>query len=147
MKEIHTHIEISAPPDRVWRILTNFAVYQDWNPFIRRASCAELKVGEQMEIWLLPAGGTGWTFYPTLIEVKPNRELKWRGRFILPGLFDGEHRFTIEPIDEHHVRFVQAEEVRGLLVPLFGRLLRQTHAAFEEMNRALKQRAESTLSL
>lgn len=147
MKEIHTQIEISAPAERVWKILTNFSAYEDWNPFIRRVACNELKAGQVLEIALLPPGGEGWTFYPVLLTVHPVRELKWQGRFILPGLFDGKHCFTIDPVDEHRVWFVQTEKFSGLLTPFFGGLLRKTHMGFEEMNRALKTRAESNLTL
>ena len=69
MKEIHTHIEIAAPAERVWKILTNFSAYQDWNPYIRSAICPNLKAGEPLEIALLPPGGEGWTFYPVLVTV------------------------------------------------------------------------------
>ena len=60
----------------------------------------------------------------------------------MPGIFDGEHSFTIEPLDGG-VRLVQQEDFRGVLVPLFARSLdRRTLPAFERMNEALKQRAE-----
>jgi len=131
MTELHSHIEIAAPAERVWKILTTFDAYEDWNPFIRRATCSNLKAGERLEIALLPPGGTGWTFAPTLTRVHPPRELKWLGRFILPGLFDGEHRLVIEPQDEHHVRFIQSEQFRGLLVPFFGNMLEKTHRGFK----------------
>jgi hypothetical protein len=147
MKSLHTQIEIAAPPDRVWKILTNFAAYQEWNPFIRNAVCPIFKVGERMEIALLPPGGEGWTFAPTLMVVHPERELRWLGRFIFPGVFDGEHCFTIESLDNHRVRLVQSENFRGLLVPFFGQMLEKTRAGFEEMNHALKMRAESSLVL
>jgi hypothetical protein len=147
VQEIHTQIEIAASAERVWRILTNFAAYQDWNPFIRSAACAELKPGMIMEVAILPPGGEGWTFRPVLKTVHPERELKWLGRFILPGLFDGERRFTIETLDEHRVRLTQSEKFRGILVPFFKGTLERTRTGFEEMNRALKARAESTLSL
>jgi hypothetical protein len=147
MKEIHTQIEINATPERVWKILTNFAAYPEWNPFIRSAVCQELKPGEIIEIALLPPEGEGWTFHPVLTTVHPERELEWLGRFILPGLFDGRHSFRIRVVDQNHIRFTQAESFRGVLVPFFGGLLEKTRAGFEEMNCALKQRAESTLSL
>ena len=62
----------------------------------------------------------------------------------MPGVFDGEHSFTIEPLAENRVRFVQREAFKGLLVPLLARSLEtETQRGFEEMNRALKERAES----
>jgi hypothetical protein len=36
MKELHTEIEINASAERVWRVLTDFAAYPKWNPFVRR---------------------------------------------------------------------------------------------------------------
>ena len=37
-KQLRTHIDIHASPERVWQVLTDFAAYPDWNPFITRAS-------------------------------------------------------------------------------------------------------------
>ena len=42
---------------------------------------------------------------------------------VIPGLFDGEHILTIEPLETDHVRFVQHEIFTGLLVPLFAHSL------------------------
>lgn len=65
------------------------------------------------------------------------------GHFLLPGLFDGLHIFTIEPLGTNHVRLVQSEIFRGILVSLFARKLgTETLWGFEEMNNALKVRAE-----
>ena len=44
MKELHSEIVIDASPERVWDVLTDFASYPQWNPFIRRIS-GELEVG------------------------------------------------------------------------------------------------------
>ncbi len=40
MKEIHTEIEINAPAGKVWRVLTDFPSYPEWNPFA--APCGRL---------------------------------------------------------------------------------------------------------
>jgi hypothetical protein len=65
------------------------------------------------------------------------------GHLVLPGLFDGEHIFTIKPLGNNRVRFSQREIFNGLLVPLLGRSLKtDTQRGFEEMNQALKARAE-----
>jgi hypothetical protein len=84
------------------------------------------------------------TFKPKVLTAEPNRELRWLGHLLTPGLFDGEHSFTIEPLEDNRVRFVQREAFKGLLVPLFARSLEtNTQQGFEQMNRALKERAES----
>ncbi len=59
----------------------------------------------------------------------------------MPGLFDGEHAFLIEATTSG-CRLRQEEEFRGILVPLFGSMLRDTERGFDAMNQALKQRAE-----
>jgi hypothetical protein len=49
-------------------------------------------------------------FKPTVLAVEPERELRWIGRFLVRGLFDGEHSFRIEPLDHNRSRFIQSEE-------------------------------------
>ena len=143
MKEIHTEIEINAPAEKVWRVLTDFAAYPEWNPFVRRVE-GEVSVGARLHVYIQPSGGKGMSFRPTVLVADPNRELRWLGHLWLPGLFDGEHSFSIEPLDEGRVRFVQRERFGGLLLPLLSKMLDgDTRRGFEEMNRALKLRAES----
>lgn len=36
-KQLASTIDIDASPQRVWQVLTDFAAYPDWNPFIVRA--------------------------------------------------------------------------------------------------------------
>ncbi len=142
MKELRSEIEIQATPERVWQLLTDFASFPDWNPFIRTASGA-IEVGGRLVVLIQPSGSSAMTFRPTVLKVEPARELRWLGHLLVPGLFDGEHSFMIESIGDHRVRFVQQELFRGLLVPVFARQLdRDTQRGFDEMNRALKMRAE-----
>jgi len=142
MKELQSEIEIQASAERVWQLLTDFAGFPQWNPFIRRVS-GNAQVGKRLEVNIQPSGMSGMTFRPTVLKVVPNRELRWIGHFLVSGLFDGEHIFTIEPYGTNRVRFVQREIFTGLLVPLFARKLdTDTRRGFEEMNRALKVRAE-----
>lgn len=142
MKVLHTEIEIDAPAERVWRVLTNLAAYTEWNPFVRCAD-GEVKVGARLRVSIEPPGGRGMSFRPTVLVADPDRELRWLGRLWVPGLFDGEHSFVIEPLEEERVRFIQRERFRGLLVPLSKILDGATRRGFEKMNRALKLRCET----
>ena len=142
MKELRSEIEIGAPPERVWRVLTDFAAYPEWNPFIRRVS-GRPEVDERLVVRMRPSGTRGMTFRPTVMKVEPSRELRWLGHLLVPGIFDGEHIFEIEELERDRVRFVQREVFKGLLVPLLARSLdRDTQRGFEEMNRALRERIE-----
>ena len=143
MKQLHTELEIDASAKRVWELLTDFASYPQWNPFIRHIS-GHPTPGERLQARLEPPGGRAITFKPKVLTAEPNRELRWLGHLLLPGLFDGEHSFTIEPLGDNRVRFIQRESFKGLLVPLFARSLESnTQRGFEEMNHALKERAEA----
>ena len=146
MKQLNTQIEIDAPAKRVWEVLTDFASYPQWNPFIRHIS-GRLAPGERLRARLEPPGGRAMTFKPKVLTAEPNRELRWLGHLLVPGLFDGEHVFTIQLLEDNRVRFIQREAFKGLLVPLSARNLdTNTQRGFEETNRALKERAEAPLS-
>jgi hypothetical protein len=143
MRELNTEIEINSSPERVWELLTDFKQYPRWNPFIRSVR-GKLEPEAKLEVRIQPSGARGMTFRPAVLKAERTRELRWLGRLLIPGIFDGEHIFTIEPIAENSVRFVQREQFSGLLVPLLWRSLnRDTRRGFVEMNAALKKRAES----
>jgi hypothetical protein len=140
-KQIITSIEIDAPPNVVWEILTEFDRFDLWNPFIRSIE-GKAVPGNKLTIEIAPPGGKAMTFRPMILTAS-GKELRWLGRVIFPGIFDGEHCFQIEPLGDRRVRFVHSERFSGLLVPLFWRSLdTQTRRGFEEMNQALKLRSE-----
>jgi hypothetical protein len=143
VKELHTEIEIHAPAERVWQLLTDFENMPDWNPSMEEIK-GEPVTGARLEIrFASPNGKGGMRFKPRVLKAEPNRELRWLGHLGIPGLFDGEHIFTIEPLDGDRVRFVQRELFTGLLVPFLSRSLDNgTHDAFDAMNRTLKEQAE-----
>ena len=95
-RRIATAIDIDAPADAIWRVLVDFPAYPEWNPFIRRIA-GEAKVGAKLEVTAQPANRKPMTFRPTVRVADPDRELRWLGRVLLPGIFDGEHAFVIEP--------------------------------------------------
>lgn len=142
MRELRREIDIDAPPAAVWAVLTDNRAYSEWNPFIRHLA-GELREGAKLEVRIEPPGGRAMTFKPTVLAIEPHRELRWLGRLLVPGVFDGEHILHIEPLAEARSRFTQAERFSGILVPLFGGTLDKTELGFEQMNVALKARAES----
>lgn len=141
MKEIYTEIKIDAPVRVVWDLLTNFDYYPQWNPFIQEIS-GDQTVGAQIEVFIKPPNSNGMRFKPKILSYKPEEELKWLGSLCIPKLFDGKHGLILEKINENKVLFIQKEEFKGLFVPLFSRLLKDTESGFKLMNQALKREAE-----
>ena len=142
MKEIITNIEISAPAEKVWRVLTDLERFPQWNPFVRKAE-GELREGSRLKVLADAPGLPNLTIKTTITRVIPGQEFRWIAHLVSPGLLDGEHIFEIEPLGEERVRFIQREHLRGLLLPILWPMLNfSTRGGFEAMNNALKRRAE-----
>ena len=140
-KELSTHIDIRATPDRVWEVLTDLAAYPAWNPFIVRAE-GVVAPGRRLTLRMQPVGGRAMTMRPRLVEVTSNRHLRWRGTLGVPGLMDAEHALLLQP-HSGGTRLIHRETFRGLLVPFVAASLdRSTLPAFVAMNQALKAQAE-----
>jgi hypothetical protein len=142
MHQLETQIEIEAPVERVWSLLIDFPSYPRWNPFVRSIE-GNLEVGRSLKVFIQPPGTKGMRFQPTVLALTPNRELRWKGKLLLPGLFDGEHYFLLEIKAGGGLTFRQGETFSGIFVPLFSRSLDgATKQGFVAMNEALKREAE-----
>ena len=145
MATIETQITIATPTAKIWAILTGFAAFPDWNPFVRSISGAPIP-GTALTVQIAPPGQSGMTFTPTVLVATPERELRWRGTFLGRAMFAGEHSFVLERLSAGSTRFLHAERFSGLMAPLImsGKTLAATKQGFEAMNEALKRRAESS---
>ena len=142
-RTVRSAIEIRAPLDTVWEILTDFAAYPQWNPHIRQVR-GHVRVGARLTIRSQPPGGRPVVLRPIVVTWDPPTELRWRATFLWSRLFSGEHGFMLEPLDNDRVRFHQDETISGLLVPIYARLrLPRTRDGFARVNATLRERAES----
>lgn len=140
---LETQVDIAAPVSRVWAVASDLSAYPRWNRFIPRAS-GVLAKGEKLSVTLDPPRGLPMTFRPRVLEYDSTGTLRWRGRLLAPGIFDGEHLLEAAPLDSTHSRFTQNETFTGLLVPFLAPTLNgSVKRGFVEMNLALKQRVES----
>ena len=140
--EITTTISIAASAERVWLVLLDFPRYSEWNPFVRSIEGAPSE-GSAIRVRIQSPSGKAMTFSPVVLRNSAGREFRWKGKLVLPGIFDGEHYFHLASGGAGSTEFTHGERFTGLLVPLLrGALDRDTRSGFEAMNRALKQRAE-----
>ena len=142
MKSLHAAVDIDAPAERVWQVVSDFGRYSDWNPFIVRAA-GEPRVGERLDITIAAPGMKPVSFRPRVLDVEPGRLVRWKGEFKLPGLFDGRLALIVDPLDGGRSRFTTHEDVTGILLPFVGKVMTASQQGFELMARAVKERAEA----
>jgi len=141
-KEIKTEILINASTEKVWAIFSDFKNYPKWNPFIKSLT-GEVKVGEKINVTIQPYDSKPMSFKPKVLSFEANKEMRWIGRLLFGGIFDGKHQFEI--IDNHNgtVTFKQSEVFKGILMPFFSKKkMENTRKGYEAMNQQLKELAE-----
>ena len=119
----------------------NFDSYPKWNPFITAIS-GEPKLGKRLTVSINPPGGKGMTFKPTILSLESNKEFRWKGKLGISGIFDGEHYFILEFLENDKTKFIHGEKFSGLLVPLVGKMLDKTQKGFQLMNESIKNECE-----
>lgn len=141
MKEIRTEIIINTSKEEVWRILTNFSEYPEWNPFIRSLEGQAVKDTRLMATLQLK-DRKPMIFKPVVTVSDEKKKFEWLGTTPL-NVVNGRHYFIVEEINEHQVKFVHGEQFTGILArPFYKKLAGPTKEGFVEMNEALKMRVE-----
>ncbi|HEX5097896.1 MAG TPA: SRPBCC domain-containing protein [Polyangiaceae bacterium] len=133
-------VDINAPPETVWEVVSDLEHYHCWNPFFVRAG-GTLREGNDLALTMQPVGKGAQSFSPEVLELEPGRRVVWRGRLLMPGLFDGRHVLKVDSLGATGTRFTQEESFGGVLVPFAG--FEPYRAGWERMNLALKARAEA----
>lgn len=138
---IESEILIHAAPETVWAVLMDFAAYPSWNPFILAIE-GKAEPGERLRATMRPPGGKAQTFTPIVLRANAPEAFVWRGSLPIPGLFTGEHSFQLTRAGDD-TRLRNSERFSGLLVPVLRTLLARSEEGFNQMNAALKARAEA----
>lgn len=137
---VRTEIQIDAPVAAVWAVLTDFAAYPEWNPFIVRLD-GRPEVGRAVRVAAKAPGiDRPLTFRSILDTLEPERELSWSGG--VPFVFGGRHWFRLTP-QGPSTRLEHGEDFKGVLTRIGRARMETLPPAYEAMNRALKARAEA----
>lgn len=145
LKELTTEIQINSNPEILWKVITDFKNYYQWNPIIQKI-IGEPLIGNELEIHLRTVGGKNRVYHPKVIKITPNHELRWKGTFFFSQLFSGERIFLIEKLSENRVNFVNKEIFSGIGVRFTTQKMEDDIlASFKKMNDALKKNIEQSL--
>jgi hypothetical protein len=139
---IETAIDIDAPQDKVWAILSDTANWPRWNPFAKVLE-GTIAVGNRLKIEVTPVGRAPMQFKPVVVELTSGTSFAWLGSLPIPGLFNGRHAYRLEALSPGRTRFHHGEVFTGLIAGLvMGSGKGATEKGFIAMNEALKREAE-----
>lgn len=141
--ELRSEVEIAAPASHVYRVLTDFARYEQWNPYLTAVK-GELVVGRTLELEVSLPEGKAYEVDAEVTQVAPNEALRWVGRFWSSALLQLELSFVLGEPRPGVTRVLQGQDFSGILLRFSGRSLTRAARGAVYMNQALKKRAEST---
>ena len=145
-KTITVETVVNAPASEVWEAISKNEEWSQWNPFIIK-SFGKLEVNGKLVNTLI-MDEKEYTFKPKVIEYTEGKSFIWRGRLIMPGIFDGTHGFEVIKIDEETSKLVQYEKFSGILSGWFMKNHKEsTLQNFTKMNHALKQLVENNVTI
>jgi hypothetical protein len=131
-------VEIAAPPEVVWDVLTGFEQWTQWNLDVKTMSIdGPVEAGTEFR-WKAGPG----TIVSTLEQVDPPGYIRWRGRTLSVKAI---HEWRLEPANSG-TRVETDESFSGLLARLFHGSLqktldRSTESGLEQLKREAERRA------
>jgi len=140
-RSVRAEIEIEAPIDRVWKILTDLPGYADWNPFTARVE-SSLQVGDPIVLYPRLVGKRAYRWTERVSRNQPYA-LCWDLTMGASFLLTAERCQTLTALGADRTHYVTEDRFQGLLTPLvmatFGGAMQR---GFEDCAAGLKERAE-----
>lgn len=135
-------VEIEAPAEQVWLVLTDFDAYGGWNTFTPKAS-GRLEVGAPIALEVI-LGGRSSRQVEHIREIQAPSLLAWGMAWAGGLIVRGERRQTVTPLGEGTSRYVTEDTISGLAEPMVRLLYgRHLEAGFRAMAEGLKTHAEA----
>lgn len=137
-------VEIAAPSNVVWDVLTDLDQYPQWNPFCLSAT-STLEMGAPVEMVLADYIGAGGTFLNTeyVCAFVPERLLSWELRATPESPYAARRDQVIEPSTDGSCRYYSTDAFLGEfahdIMTETGDWVRR---AFDDTAVALKRRSE-----
>jgi uncharacterized protein YndB with AHSA1/START domain len=141
-KCVRAEVEIDAPIERVWRILTDLEGYAAWNPFTPRVE-STLRIGDPVHLHVRLVGARLMHRVETVTRNEPYT-LGWDMQMGGGVLLYAERVQVLTALDENRTHYMTEDCFRGWLRPLvlalFGGGMQR---GFRDCGLGLKKAAES----
>jgi hypothetical protein len=130
-------INIQAPPQRIWALLTNAGDFPRWNSTVKSI---EGKIAAGQTIKLRATIAPERTFNLTINEFVPEKRMVWSDGNLM---FKGVRTYTLTPKADGSTDFTMAEVYSGIMLPMIAGSLPDFGPPFEQYAADLKRAAEA----
>lgn len=138
---VRAEVEIDAPIERVWQILTDVRRYGEWNPFTPSVETT-LEIGAPVDMRVRLVGESLMSQREYVTRNAPYT-LGWEMKAGLRAILHAERLQTLTALDEGRTRYSTEDRfsgwLRALVLALFGRAMER---GFTDCGLALKEAAE-----
>jgi len=134
-------LEIDAPADVVWNVITDFARYGEWNPFVVKCE-STLKPGDpidlRVKLMAVAQPQREW-----INEHVPGKRFGYSMKPMPAGALSSKRTHDVVAVGEGRSRYVSHFELNGWLTPVVTGLLGgRLQAGFAGMTEGIQKRAE-----
>ncbi len=141
--EIRTEpVEINAPIDVVWTVLTEVGKYGRWNPFTPQVR-TDFSIGSPANL-LVRMGPAKFRITESVCAFEKPRLIAWKKKFGAPWLLHAVREQHLEPVGKTSCSYHNTDRLTGLLAPMvfvcFGGYMRR---GFDDVAEGLKACAEA----
>lgn len=136
-QSVSVGVEVAAPPQRVWALLTEAQKMPQWNSTVTSVG-GTIAAGERLAV-RVPSSPR--TFTPKVSAFDPPRRMVWRDG--AAPMFEGVREYQLLDLGGGRTRFEMTETFSGLMLPMIAPSLPDFAPIFETYAADLKRAAES----
>lgn len=138
---IERTLEINAPAEVVWEVLSDFPKYGEWNPFVIECT-STLKPGEAMDmrvkLMALPQRQVEW-----MLEHVPGKRFAYQMKPFPGGALRSLRSHDVESLGADRTRYRSYFKLEGWMMPLVRALMGgRIEVGMRGMWEALQKRSE-----
>lgn len=143
MFTIDRTVDIAAPAEIVWEVLTDFGRYHEWNPFVVDCRVSALEPGATIDMQVKLVGKPQFQ-REWIREVQPGKGFAYSMKPVPLGTLRSLRTHRLEALGKDRCRYHSHFELDGWLKPVVLALFRGAlQRGFGGMTDAIRTRAES----
>lgn len=140
--EIEHNLEVDAPPETVWEVITDMAAYPEWNPFVLACE-STLQPGDPINM-TVRLGNNERGQVEIITEYDEGKGFAYKMKSVPLGALSSYRTHRIEDLGGGQSRYVSRFQLLGWLSPLVKAILGgKLEAGFSGMSEGVRERAQS----